>query len=170
MSVITRVCGCQNVYNLAVARAAAQMQHEKAPSGKGIEFWFREIIYQCWCAEQAEPGPVDTGLARRASPRPRAWASARRPRATFLSSCSPSRILVSSATSRTPSLSGRRRATPTRRVATRSHFCASNQIREREMRPDFPGGKLGDEKFYQIKRSYWSIIKGPIFRLDFSAL
>ena len=58
---------CQNVYNLAVSRAAAQMQHEKVPSGKGMEFWFREIIYQCWCAEQAEPGPVDTSLGGSAS-------------------------------------------------------------------------------------------------------
>ena len=58
---------CQNVYNLAVSRTAAQMQHEKVPSGKGMEFWFREIIYQCWCAEQAEPGPVDTSLGGSAS-------------------------------------------------------------------------------------------------------
>jgi hypothetical protein len=57
-----------NVLNLAVSRAAAQMQSKKVPSGKGMEFWFHEILYQCWQAElNKEPDPVDTSLGGSAS-------------------------------------------------------------------------------------------------------
>ena len=52
----------QNMDSHAVARAAARMQIKKVPSGKGTEFWTREVLYKCWCAEHAEPGSVDTGL------------------------------------------------------------------------------------------------------------
>ena len=58
-------------------------------------------------------------IARRARPHPRARANARRPRTTFPSSCSPSRISVSSARSRTSNLAGLRRGTLTRRARRR---------------------------------------------------